>query len=271
MANAATHQHAAAPAVEGAASSADLLDRWIYVLMAGLFIVVTLLGFVPDSITKAAAVAAGSRPPFPAILHVHSALMGTFLVLLLSQSYLAATNRFALHRPLGIAGGLLAVALVIVGFILVPTIYHQFAGALQASTNPEVNAAAIIERINNVMLLQLRVGVLFTLFMGIALYVRKSDSELHRRMMIIAITVALPAAFHRITWLPNTLADSALSAHLYIALAVSPMLIWDVIRGRKLHKAYVVWLAAFIPSVIIIDSLWGTQWWQETAPRIVGF
>ena len=51
MANVATHQPAAAPVRAGADSFSQVIDRWIYVIMAGLFIVVTLLGFVPDSIT----------------------------------------------------------------------------------------------------------------------------------------------------------------------------------------------------------------------------
>jgi hypothetical protein len=75
------------PARQGLAA---LIDRWIFVFMAGLFVVVTLAGFVPSSIVKIAAVEAGQRPPFPLILHIHAVLMGSWLILLLGQTSLMA-------------------------------------------------------------------------------------------------------------------------------------------------------------------------------------
>ncbi|WP_204274332.1 hypothetical protein, partial [Klebsiella aerogenes] len=54
------------------------VDRWIYVFMATLFVAVVLIGFVPDSLGKLSAVRLGQRPPFPAILHVHAVLMGSW-------------------------------------------------------------------------------------------------------------------------------------------------------------------------------------------------
>ena len=96
--------------------------------MAAWFIVIVLAGFIPDSIEKVAAVKAGQRPPFPPILHVHAVLMGSFLLLLLAQSVMMATGRCALHKQVGIAAFVLVPALVVVGFILAPTIYHQVWG-----------------------------------------------------------------------------------------------------------------------------------------------
>ena len=101
------------------------LDRWIFVFMAAWFIAIILTGFIPDSLMKVAAVKAGQRPPFPLVLHFHAVLMGSFLLLLLAQTTLMASGRSAQHKRLGMAAMVLAPALVIVGFILVPTIYHQ--------------------------------------------------------------------------------------------------------------------------------------------------
>ena len=84
----------AAPSTRASADSsfAQTVDRWIYVFMAASFIAYTLTGFIPDSLAKIAAVEAGQRPPFPLALHAHAVLMGAFLVLLLAQSVLAATE-----------------------------------------------------------------------------------------------------------------------------------------------------------------------------------
>ena len=81
---------------------AGVIDRWIYVFTAATFLIITLTGFIPDSIGKIAAVQAGERPPFPLVLHMHAALMGTFLLLLLTQMALMATGRRQLHQRLGI-------------------------------------------------------------------------------------------------------------------------------------------------------------------------
>ena len=99
---------------------------------------------------------------------------------------------------------------------------------------------------------------------------RKRDLGLHKRMMFLAVASALPAAFDRITWIPHTLPENPLSVDLYVLLAVAPMLVWDLVRTRSVHKAYWIWLAFMVPSSIVIHSLWNTEWWQATAPRLVG-
>ena len=50
--------------------------------------------------------------------------------------------------------------------------------------------------------------------------------------MFLATAMALPAGIDRIGWLPTTVPASPLAIDLYTLLAVSPMLVWDVIRNR---------------------------------------
>lgn len=247
------------------------IDRWIFVFMAAWFIAIVLTGFVPDSIMKISAVAAGQRPPFPMALHLHSVLMGSFLLVLLAQATLVATGRQAHHEKLGILGAIIAPALVVAGFVLSPTIYHQILGSLQ--TAPADIQAQLQQRIHdyeNIVLAQLRIGVMFSVCILIALMARRTDSGLHKRMMFLAVAVALPAAFTRITWLPNTMPESPLSPNLYILLAVAPMFVWDVARTRTVHKAYVIWFAMLLPTWVALHVLWDTDWWHTTAQRLMG-
>src|SRR5690348_7833571 len=81
---------------------ANVIDRWIYVFTAASLIAIVLAGFVPDSLSKIAAIQAGQRPPFPLVLHVHAVLMGCFLLLLLGQTILMATGKRSGHMQLGI-------------------------------------------------------------------------------------------------------------------------------------------------------------------------
>jgi hypothetical protein len=247
------------------------IDRWIYVFMAVWFIAITLTGFIPDALMKIAQVNAGERPPFPVILHVHAVLMGTFLLVLLTQSTLVATGRQAYHQRLGIAGMVLAAALVVAGFLLVPTIYQQVWDGMQAAPPPaRPQLAQVLRVLDDIMLVQMRIGLLFVVFIGVAFYARSKDAGLHKRLMFLAVAIALPAAFDRITWAPTTLPGSPLSADLYVLLAVAPMFVWDVVRTRTIHRAYVLWLALNAPFVVATHLLWDTAWWHAVAPKLVG-
>lgn len=250
---------------------AHAIDRWIFVFMAAWFIAFVLAGFIPSSLTKIAAVQAGERPPFPLVMHMHAVLMGSFLLLLLAQTWLMATGRNAYHMRLGILSMVLAPAIVIVGFILAPTMYHQLLDALQTAP-PEMRERiqARLSFSENIKLIQIRVGILFPLFLAIALKARGRNAGLHKRMMILATAMPLPAGIDRIPWLPGTLPDSPISPDLYTLLAVSPMFVWDLIRNRRVHPAYVIWLAINVPFAIAVHGLWDTPWWHATARTMMG-
>lgn len=271
MANIATMPAEVATGTPSGKSFTQAVDRWIYVFMAASFIAYTLTGFIPDSLEKIAAVDAGQRAPFPLVLHAHAILMGAFLMLLLAQSFLAATGRLKYHRTLGMAAFVLGPALVLVGLILVPTMYHQVWDAAQSAA-PEIRP--LIEQglreFDNIMLLQIKVGVLFPIFLAIALVARKSDPGLHKRMMFLAVAIALPAAFDRISWLPTSLPDSPLTPDLYVLLAIAPMFLWDLTRNRTVHKAYVIWVLVSLPAAILVHGLWDSEWWHATARQLVG-
>jgi hypothetical protein len=271
MSNIATTLAEAATQASSGQTFAQAVDRWIYVFMAASFIAYTLTGFVPDSLAKLAAVDAGQRPPFPLVLHAHAILMGAFLTLLLAQSMLAATGRLKYHRALGIAAFVIGPALVIVGLILVPTMYHQVWDAAQSAA-PEIRPAIEqgLREFDNIMLLQIRVGVLFPIFLAIALAARRSDPGLHKRMMFLAVAIALPAAFDRMSWLPSSLPGSALTPELYTILAIAPMFVWDLIRSRAVHKAYSIWVLVSLPAAILVHTLWNSEWWHATARQLVG-
>jgi hypothetical protein len=247
------------------------VDRWIYVITAAGYAVVTLVGFIPDSVTKIGMVQTGQRPPFAPILHVHAVLMAAFLLLLLLQTILAATGRTRLHRRLGLAGMVLAPAILVSGVLLVPTTYHWMWASAQAAA-PQVRAG--LEQgllgLENVMLAQIRFGILFPLAMVIGLRARAADPGLHKRMMILAIAPSLSASFDRIAWLPTTLPASLAGSELYILSSITPMLVWDLIRNRSVHRAYWIWLAAVAPLTIALHALWDRPWWHATARRLMG-
>ena len=217
------------------------------------------------------AIDSGARPPFPLVTHVHALLMGAFLLLLLAQSTLMAMGQQKYHRQLGLTAVVLAPALVIVGFVLVPTIYHMNLGVFQAAA-PAAKAAAqrALNSNENIMLMQMRAGIMFSVMVTIALLSRKTDAGLHKRLMFLAIAPALSAATARLTWLPSTMPAIPLSIDAFSLLSILPMLLWDVARTRTVPKAYLIWAAVLAPIEIAIYSLWNTPWWHTTARWMVG-
>jgi hypothetical protein len=250
---------------------AHAIDRWIFVSMAAWFIAIVLTGFIPDSVMKVGMVRAGARPPFPLVLHMHAAVMGSFLLLLLAQTVLMATGHRAQHMRLGIVGMGLAALLVVIGFILAPTMYHQTWDGLQAA--PPAAQGKLRDLLSfqeNILLLQARIGILFPLFLGIGLKARQANAGMHKRMMFLATVMALPAGIDRITWLPTTLPASPASVDLYTLVAISPMLLWDIVRNHRLHSAYWIWAAVILPTTVFINAVWDTPWWHSTAKAIMG-
>ncbi|WP_265571400.1 hypothetical protein [Sphingomicrobium nitratireducens] len=247
------------------------IDRWIFVAMALWFIAIVLVGFIPDSQMKIALIAAGQRPAFPLVAHLHALCMGSFLVLLLAQSTLMATGRGAYHRQLGVAAFVLVPVLVLVGFLLVRTNYALLLGmAADAPPDGKAEVAGMLNVWENIMLLQIRIGLLFAIYMTIALRARKRDSGLHKRMMFLAIAPALPAAFDRMTWLPNTMPTSPLGPDLWVLFAIAPMFLWDVVRNARVHRAYWIWLLVAAPFTVFVHTMWDTPWWHAMVRSMMG-
>lgn len=249
---------------------ADAIDRWIYVAMAGGLLAITLAGFVPDSIEMVAAVKDGTHPPMTTVLHLHAVLMGSFLLLLLAQTWLAATGRIKGHMQLGLTALVLVPALVIVGTMLAAESYQQVA-EVAASAEPDLRAAAeaTVTRKENILLSQLRAGLLFPLFIALALLARHSDPGFHKRMMILGTASVMGAAIARVPGLPTSAPHSPISTELYILLLAVPMFARDLLRNGYVHRAYWVWLAIILPTQITMLVLWDTPWWHSVARAVL--
>jgi hypothetical protein len=250
---------------------AHAIDRWIFVFMAVWYIAIVLTGFIPDSIMKVGMVQAGQRPPFPLVLHMHAVLMGSFLLILLAQTTLMATGRRAMHMQLGILGMVIGGLLIIVGFVLAPTMYWETWNGLKVA--PPAQRAPLQDLLSlkeNILLLQGRIGIVFPLLLLIGLRARRVNDGLHKRMMILAPGIAIEAGIARIGWLPTTMPASPIAMDFYLLLAASPMIVWDIVRNRRVHEAYWIAAAIIVPVTIAIEVAWDKPWWHQAAKVIMG-
>jgi hypothetical protein len=252
-----------------AGTFARFADRWIYVFMAAFYVVTALVGFIPDSVNVIAAVEAGQRPPLSPILHAHAIAMGAWLLLLLTQSTLVATGNTAQHRKLGLIGMVLAPTIVVLMFLVARGAYSAFM-AVPPGAMPAEAFAGVKQLVSNLFLEQIRSMALFGGFVAWALVVRKRDSETHRRLLILATLIPLPAAINRIMWLPGGFPESPVSTWLYQLLWLAPVLIYDIARRGRVHRAYVIGIALNVPFAIATYLLWSTPGWEATVPTLMG-
>jgi hypothetical protein len=249
---------------------ARFADRWIYVFTAALFIITALAGFIPDSIAIVTEVRERARPPLPPVMHVHALLMGSWLLLLFTQALLMAMGRRSLHRKIGAAAVLLVplilvtmVSLVRIGFVDVET-----ASAAHTVDPAEISNMQLI--VSSLLPEQARAALFFSLFTIWGLWVRNRDPQAHKRLMVLATLMPLPAGIDRIEWLPSTLPGSSDSSSLYMLLWLSPVLLYDLLRCGRLHRVYVIGLLLNLPLAIASHFIAGSAWWIATAPRLVG-
>jgi uncharacterized membrane protein len=61
-----------------------------------------------------------------------------------------------------------------------------------------------------------------------------------------------------------------MSAELYPLLALAPLVAWDIFRNRRVHRAYWVFLAIYVPTAIAANFAWDQPWWHDTVRRMMG-
>ncbi len=91
--------------------------------------------------------------------------------------------------------------------------------------------------------------------------------------MLLAILVPLTAATGRVQerfgW-PMFGGDGGARWDLYPMLLVLPLFVHDLIRLRRVQRAYVIWFAVNLPFAILMYVLMNSQWWVAVAPKLLG-
>lgn len=226
-------------------------DRIFYGSIAAILALTVFAGFAPTYYMRflsggpTATLTGGS---FTALVHIHGALFTAWVLLFLVQTALVATHRVALHRRLGVAGGVLAAAMVAVGTLL--AIATAARGGGPAGMDPLA-----------FLIIPLFDMILFSVFVGAALVLRR-DRETHKRLMLLAYVSIIVAAVGR---LPGVLAIGPPAffglAFLFILAGVA----YDLVSRRRVHPAYVWGGAIFLASVPLRLFLSGTAAWRSFA------
>ncbi len=238
-------------------------DQWVYVGMAGLFVLTAVIAFVPTSTALVADVVAGNSPLPPVMLHLHAAAMVSWLLLFVAQTVLVARGKRRLHRTLGTLSFLLA-PLMVIGMVGVVSWRFDVIAALPSTTDPALLHQAKLDGWN-LTLINAGSILLFPVFYVWAILARRKDSETHKRMMILATVVLMSPAIGRMVAvnpvLPALGLNGADARHLYELLLLTPALVYDTLRRGMPHRAYLVGLGPILAYMTVAHFAWGASWW----------
>ncbi|MFN2494007.1 MAG: hypothetical protein ABR501_14115 [Pyrinomonadaceae bacterium] len=165
------------------------------------------------------------RPLIP-LLHLHGIVFTSWLALFIVQTTLVAANRTRVHRRLGIAGGVIATLMVVVG------------------TTTAIIRAKVVEApvgaISPLVFLTIPLGdmLVFAIIVWAAFYYRRRP-EAHKRLMLLATITILPAAVAR---LPFTFIQQfgPIAFFGLTDLFIVPILVYDVFTRGRPHRATVL-------------------------------
>jgi hypothetical protein len=220
--------------------------RRFYVGMAIAFAITVFAGFSRSYFLKAYF----GTPELSRLVHLHGLLFTSWVLFFLLQTTLVATGRTYLHRRMGVAGGVLATLVLIVG--TVTAIHRAKTGVSPIPGVPVLSFIAI----------PLFDMLLFAILVGTALYFRR-QLEWHKRLMTLSMIAIIPAPIARLHF---PLIPAGPPAFFGLAdLFIVAMILYDVVNRRRVHPA-TIWGGLLIvisqPLRLIIS---GTPAWLSFA------
>ena len=225
-----------------------LVDKYFYLAMSLLAVALVVWGFggtVNSNLLKA-------DVPRPSILWVHAAAFSTWVLFFVLQSALVRTHNVRVHRSLGWFGAALGAFMVPLG-ITTAIIMARF----RTHQLHQADAALFL----SVPFLDI---TCFAVFFTLAVCWRKKP-ELHRRLIFIATTVLLAAAFGRLPYLGD---------HSFFYVGVDAVILLGVVRdllvNRRIHIIYRIALPVLIvlQTCAAFMAFGAPAWWGRLAHAI---
>lgn len=228
-------------------------ERFFFVGFAALLVIIVFAGFARTFYLRPYY---EPRPLIP-LLVLHGVVFSSWLVLLSVQVGLVAKGRTRTHRRLGIAGGIIAVLMVIIGSITAVL----RAKLIEVPPNAPPALAFLTIPLGDMFI--------FAILVGAGFYFR-NRSDVHKRLMILATIAIMPAAIAR---LPFAFIQQGgpLAFFGLTDLLIIPCLVYDIVTRGRPHRATVLGGLLIVvshPLRIVIGTshawlvfaTWLTQW-----------
>jgi len=217
-----------------------------------------LFGFFPAS---GARIMGRADYVAPIVLHIHAASFVGWLALLTTQILLVRKHRVDLHMKLGMAG-----------FLLVPVMaYTGLAAELYSQR-------FYIERDESGLdffILPLFYTVAFPAFALSALIFARRDSTVHKRLILMATSIIVGAAYAR--WWGaglqrafgddfwGMLANSFAGTNLILAAAVA----YDAVTRGRPHRVYLYGIPIILLGQLFCSWVYHADWWIPISRALI--
>jgi hypothetical protein len=226
-------------------------DRVFYSGVAIAMAVTVFIGFAPTYYLRgpfgAPPTVSGATTLTP-LAHVHAVLFTAWVLLFIVQTALVASHRTRVHQRLGIAGAVLAAAMVVVG------LRTAIATAARGSAPPGAPPLAFL-------LIPLSDMLLFATFVGAALLWRR-QRETHKRLMLLAYISIITAAIARF---PGVIQYGPLAFFGLSFIFLLAGVVYDVLSRRRVHPVYIWGGGLLVLSVPVRLMVSGTETWMGIA------
>ena len=189
----------------------------------------------------------------PLLTHAHAVVQVVWLALFGAQVALAATGRLSQHKRLGAWVMGYAVVVAVVGV------------AVAFETAGRQVAAGDIARGQRFLFNFLREVAFFSAFVA-AGWAFRSKPQVHKRLMVVAVTMVVVPAIGRMRFLgtPPSLGDFMLVWPLPVYVAM----VHDYVTKRLVHPAYVVGVLAMLAERLVLP-LGRTDTWTRLSAWFV--
>lgn len=249
---------------KAATANHQRVDRWFFVGVAFLMILLNFIAFAPSIIDPYE-----RRMPLPLtpLVAAHTAVAVVFLFVFLAQATLVATGRTGAHRRLGIFGALLAAALIVLSYYsLAAEARRGFDLSGDLSSLPAPPGMEVAITMSPVIQL-----LLFAILLAAALFYRNRPA-LHKRLILIAVLGILsqPPMTHLISHWRALHPWAPLLFPLSSAAFLVPSAVHDRVVNGRIHPVSIwVPLAALIAQIAFFGVFAATPLWGAIAKWLV--
>jgi len=218
--------------------------RYFFVAMAGLFLVITAVGFGPS---YGSVVSGTSHPSW--FIHVHGAIMLGWLFLFLVQTVLAAAGHLNFHRQLGLSsiviGGLVFVSMGVISFRRI------------VLEHPPVEDLGF-----DMLALELYIMAIFGWFFSWGIMARK-DAAVHKRLFLVTMIPVVHPAIGRIAWLPALGIVFPHAWYVHVDTLLIPLFIYDWATQGSIHKITWIGSGSIVVAQLLVLAAWGSPVWHH--------
>jgi len=217
--------------------------------MAVILVTAVLIGFSNTYLPKVV----GDTVQLPGIIHLHAFVFVLWLAFFLFQVTLILRKKIALHTKLGNWGVMFSLVMLVVGCVAAVTAAKLGHKGIPGVEFPDAEGFLLLN--------------LSALFVFVSLtvlgWLNRNNTVAHKRFMLLANVGGIaPPGVARLPFIAGS--EAAIAIAVMILVLAGP--VYDVIRYRKIHWAYLTGLIIILVSLPpVVLALNGTGIWKSIA------